>query len=130
MKKLISLLSVLTFLGCASAQTQENTINAKLDSKTGKEIVFVKLVNDSRCPEKVQCIWAGEVTFEVAAYEDKKLVEQIEFTLNKDTVEEIKAWFIKHSPENKLPLKGVSVLPYPKDGVSVKLEDYYIQLVY
>lgn len=130
MKKIISLFGILTVLGCASAQTQENIINAKLDSKTGKEIVLIKLVNDSRCPEKVQCMWAGEVSFEVAAYEDKKLVEQVEFTLNKDTVEEIKSWFIKHSPENKLPLKAVSVLPYPKDGVSVKPEDYYIQLVY
>lgn len=130
MKKGIAFLGILTFLSCASAQNKRNIVNAKLDYKTGKEIVFVKLLGDSRCPENVQCIWAGEVSFEVAAYEDKKLIEQIQFTLNKDSAEEIKTWFTKHSPTSKLPLKAVSVLPYPKNGAQVKMGDYYIKLVY
>lgn len=130
MKKYISLLIViLSLIGCASAQN-DNTINQKLDSKSDKEIVLVKVIDDSRCPEGVQCIWAGEVTIEVAAYENKKVVEQLQFTVNTKSEKEIVSWFTKHLPSQKNQLKGISVLPYPKEGVPRKLEDYFIKLNY
>jgi hypothetical protein len=130
MKKTLSFFSVLVLMGCASVPTNENEINQKLDAKTDKEIVLVKAVDDSRCPEGVQCIWAGEVTIEVAAYENKKLVEQTQFVVNRNTKEEINAWFTKHLPLRKEPLKEINVLPYPKEGVQVKKEDYKIKLEY
>jgi len=123
-----SVLFLLT--GCCSAKKDENVINQQLDAKTDKEIVLVKVVNDSRCPEGVQCIWAGEVSIEVAAYENKGLVEQVMFTLNKDTMEGVKTWFEKHLPEGKTAIKEIQVLPYPKEGVQQSSETYYIKLVY
>ena len=130
MKTILLFCSFILLGGCASAQKSSNEINQKLDSKSGKEIVLVKVIDDSRCPEGVQCIWAGEVTIEVAAYENGKLVEQIQFTIKPNNNEEAKKWFIKHSPENKGEVKEISVLPYPKEGVAVKLENYYIKLIY
>ncbi len=115
---------------CASAQKNDTEINQKLDSKSDKEIVLVKVVDDSRCPEGVQCIWAGEVTIDVAAYENKKIVEQVQFTINRKSFEDVKSWFTKHLPSKNDTLKEVLVEPYPKEGTPRKLEDYYIKLVY
>ncbi|ESU29892.1 hypothetical protein FLJC2902T_03720 [Flavobacterium limnosediminis JC2902] len=117
-------------VACSSAKKSDNTINQKLDSKTDKEIVLVKVSNDSRCPEGVECVWAGEVTFEVAAYENGKILEQMQFTLNQNTAEEIRAWFVLHLPENNKELKAIGVVPYPKEGMKIQPKDYYIQLVY
>ncbi len=131
MKKILLFCSFILILNsCASAQKSNDEINQKLDSKSDKEIVLVKIINDSRCPENVQCIWAGEVNFEVAAYDNGKIVEQVQLTLNPNNQEKVTAWFKKHLSESKETFKGISVLPYPKDGVSVKLEDYFIKLLY
>lgn len=133
MKNLLNFIYLnLIIILSANAQSKNSQflINQKLDSKYRNEIVFVKLLEDSRCPEKVQCIWAGEVSFEVAAYKNKKLVEQVQFTLNNSTEEEIKKWFTLHSPIRKKPIKYVAVYPYPKNGVNTKQEDYFIKLIY
>ncbi|MCG2610271.1 hypothetical protein LZZ90_01975 [Flavobacterium sp. SM15] len=129
MKKRFSFYSVLVLLGgCASVSNNE--VNQKLDSPSDKEIVLVKVLEDSRCPEGVQCVWAGEVTVEVAAYENKKLVEQTQFTFNLKNEKEIKTWFDLHSPKKQQELKGVSVLPYPKEGIQIQPQDYKIVLDY
>ncbi|HSD15037.1 MAG TPA: hypothetical protein VLB74_10350 [Flavobacterium sp.] len=131
MKKIVLITGlVLLMMGCASVKENPNEINQQLDSKSGKEIVLVKVVNDSRCPENVQCVWAGEVTVEVAAYDNKTLVEQRQFTFNKDTIDEIKNWFSEHLPKQNETLKNVSVVPYPKDAVVIQPKDYKIVLKY
>ena len=130
MKKFLFLIFITTSLTSCSCQKAITEINQKLDSKTAKEIVLIKLINDSRCPENVQCVWAGEVSFELAAYENGTVVEQKQFTLNPTNQEEITSWITKHLPETKTTLKSFAVLPYPKDGVSVKPEDYTLKLDY
>lgn len=129
MKKRLSFYSAVVLLsGCASVPNNE--INQKLDSASAKEIVLVKVLEDSRCPEGVQCVWAGEVTVEVAAYENKKLVDQSQFTFNLKNEQEIIKWFGTHLPEKQQELKSVSVVPYPKEGVEIKPQDYKIVLNY
>lgn len=131
MKKFVLIAGfVLSMMGCASVKENPNEINQKLDSKSGKEIVLVNVVNDSRCPENTQCVWAGEVTVEVAAYDNEKLVEQKQFTFNKDTIDEIKLWFTEHLPKQNETLKNVSVVPYPKEAVVIQPKDYKIVLKY
>ncbi|CAM3655534.1 hypothetical protein FSS13T_24370 [Flavobacterium saliperosum S13] len=131
MKKIyLGCVCILLFSGCAGVQNTETEINQKLDAKSDKEMVLVKVINDSRCPEGVQCVWAGEVVIAVAVYNHKKLTEEAEFTLNKNTMEEVKVWFEKHLPHQKTALKDIQVLPYPKEGVEQLPEAYYIKLVY
>lgn len=122
----------LIFSLSTSAQSKGNQflINQKLDSKFKNEIVFIKLINDSRCPEKTQCVWEGEVSFEVAAYRNKKLIEKKQFTLNDTNYKEIKEWFTKYSPIRKNAIIGINIYPYPKEGVQTTLKDYYIELLY
>lgn len=128
MKKFLLLILILTSLTSCSCQKAITEINQKLDSKTTKEIVLTKLINDSRCPENVQCIWAGEVTFEVAAYENGRLTEQAQFTLGRKGQDEIITWLKKHLPETSTAIKSIAILPYPKEGVPVKSEDYFLKL--
>ena len=116
-------------LSCAGTKNP-NEIDQKLDGKSGKQVVLVKVLNDSRCPEGVQCVWAGEVTIEVAVYDNKTLSEQTQFTLNPQSAESVKAWFEKHLPPTDEKLKGVSVAPYPKEGVTINPDDYTIVLKY
>jgi len=132
MKKLLFIfVTILSLTSCSCQKKLASTeINQKLDSKQDKEIVFVKLISDSRCPEGTQCIWAGEVIFEVAAYENGKLVEQKQFTLNIKNQEEISIWFASHLPESKETLKEIDVLPHPKNGEETKQEDYAVKLIY
>lgn len=124
------LCSLLLLLSSCSAQKNSTEIRQEPASKSGKEIVLVKVMDDSRCPEGVQCIWAGEVTIIVAAYENKNLVEQVQFTINPNTVEEVNAWFTEHLPPADKNRRGINVLPYPKEGVQIKPQDYYIKLMY
>ena len=130
MKKYIALFSFALFLiGCATAQN-DNVINQELDSKKGKEIVLVKVINDSRCPQGVNCIWAGEITFEVAAYESGKLVEQTQLTLTPNKEKLVLDWFTKHLPESKTALKEIGISPYPKQDKEINPADYFIKLIY
>ncbi|MFC4816479.1 lipoprotein [Flavobacterium sp. GCM10023249] len=121
--------SALLLAGCATAQN-DNIINQKLDSKKDKEIVLVKVINDSRCPQGVQCIWAGEITFEAAAFENGKLIEQTQLTITPNKEKQVIEWFVKHLPESKTPLKEISISPYPKQDQQIDPKDYYIQLIY
>jgi hypothetical protein len=130
MKKLVLLFTALVILSSCSSQKLVTQIDQKLDAKTAKEIVLVKIINDSRCPENVQCIWAGEVQFEVAVYEDSKITEQTQLKLTPHNQEEVVNWFAKRLPKTNKTLKTVGVFPYPKDGTSVNLSDYVIKLGY
>jgi hypothetical protein len=128
-KILTSVLFLFIMIGC-TAQKGSTTISQKEIKYKGKEIKLVKIINDSRCPEGSQCIWAGDVSFEVTAYNNGEIVENTQLTLNQKNQVEIISWFEKHLPSNKQIIKEVSVYPYPKEGVSIKAEEYFIKLKY
>jgi hypothetical protein len=130
MKSLLVLFFASVLFVSCSAQKMVTQIDQKLDSNSGKEIVLVKIINDSRCPENVQCVWAGEVAFEVAVYENNKITEQIQLKLSSKNQEDVIDWFAQRLPKTDKALKTVNILPYPKEGVSVNLSDYYIKLEY
>lgn len=126
MRNLIVGALILLSVGCASVQINE--IDQKLDKQNGKEIVLVKVVDDSRCPEGVTCIWAGQAVIEVAAYEDNQIVDHRRFEVNEKNRDVIKEWFTLHLPPRKEPLKEIRVAPYPKEGVLIKPEEYKVIL--
>lgn len=67
MKKL-SLLLVLVLAGCAHAPAGGKIQTFSLDEgqtghlSNGGTITFANVVNESRCPTGVQCVWAGTAT--------------------------------------------------------------------
>ncbi len=129
MKKFLVLCSVFIVASCTS-QKRITTIHSTRKATNAKEIVLEQVLSDSRCPEKTQCIWAGEVTFAVAVYDKGILLEKKECTLSPTTQTDVVAWFQKQLSNSKDSIKEVQILPYPKNGVPIKKEDYYIQLVY
>jgi hypothetical protein len=63
------LLGMLALSGCATtATTKSNGINVALGQTAtvdGPRIKPLKVIEDSRCPINVQCIWAGQIRLKV-----------------------------------------------------------------
>jgi hypothetical protein len=89
-------------------------------------IKFVEVVQDSRCPKNVTCIWAGEVVVLVAIYNKGKKLEQKKLTLSptsqlQDIVGNLYA-------SETLKLTGFNVFPYPETKAKIDLNDYYLEI--
>ena len=124
MKKLILLLFIFTSLQIFS-QTEYKITSKKRVPLKGNHLKLKSIVNDSRCPENVTCVWAGEVSVVVEVYIDKKLVEEKTIVFNSKNNEENKNWFQKYYCDK---IKSISVSPYPKDGVVVDFKKKFIKI--
>jgi formylmethanofuran:tetrahydromethanopterin formyltransferase len=101
--------------------TQKNCLAKKVYSFRLKEVV-----SDSRCPEGVQCIWAGEVQLVILVYKDKKLVEETKITVSPNKNEEAISFFAKYYAGNKI--ESIYVFPFPiKDKVLDK-KAYHLEI--
>lgn len=136
MKK-VTLLLFLFFTSIVLAQTgeKEDVGSLKITQKKclkrkGLELVFKEVVSDSRCPEGVTCVWAGEVTVAVSLYKGKKLMQDEIITLSPMHRKETFDWFAKYMPADKRKIKSITVLPYPKQGVKTNPKDYYLKIEY
>jgi hypothetical protein len=127
MKKSILFLFILSSnLALAQSPSLQKVKYVKVIQKVcsnqkGVQLVLKEVLLDSRCPDGVRCIWAGEIKVVVSVYEGKKLVNEEELVISgkKDLVNEV--WFKKYLP---------SVFPYPKEGVTIDPTAYYIKLGY
>jgi hypothetical protein len=128
MKKIVFLFSVLC---CCQliAQNQLKITPKKCIPKKGIHFKLKEIIEDSRCPEGITCIWAGQVVATVEVYDNKKLIDENTLTFTSKNNEENKKWFAKYLSEEK-KLKAIKVLPYPKDKVTVKFKKKYIELVF
>ncbi len=124
MKKLLLLLALL-FSVSFYAQNDIKITNKKCIPKKGNYLKLVKVFDDSRCPEGVTCIWAGEVSAVVEVYNDRKLVEEKTIVFNSKNAEINKNWFEKYYSKK---IKSVGILPYPKQGVVVKSKKQFINV--
>lgn len=126
MKKILTLF-LLLFSVLFYAQNELKITPKKGIPKKGFHLRLKAVIDDSRCPEGVTCIWAGEVSATIEVYKDKKLVEEknITFTAT-NRLENIK-WFEKYLSKK---IKGIGVMPYPKDGVTSKPKKQYIRIVF
>ena len=94
-------------------------INQLYTSADGQNTLLIKEISDSRCPEGVVCVWAGEVTVKG------------ELTANQN-----KSTFELHtvlSDQQKIPdgftMKIVDAKPYPKFGTDSNAEDMLVTLL-
>jgi hypothetical protein len=98
--------------------------------KRGNSLVLKAAHSDSRCPEGVLCVWAGEVKVVISVYKNKKIIGEETLAISgKNNLENI-AWFTQYLPVNKRNIKTISVVPYPKEGVKIEPKDYYIRIGY
>ncbi len=127
------LLLILLFSISIFSQKAENPLKfvkftQKTIKKRGTQLVLKKVVNDSRCPEGVNCIWAGEIEIEIAIYKNRKLISTENILISPKLQSENIAWFSKYYP--KLNIKEINVLPYPKNEVVVNPKDYFVKVYF
>ena len=126
MKKLI-LLFFLVFSFSLFAQSEMKITTKKCVPKKGYHLRLKSVFDDSRCPEGVTCIWAGEVSVTIEIHKDKKFLEEKTLTFNSKNKEENFKWFATYFPKK---IKSIGVAPYPKQGQIVKPKKQYIQIVF
>lgn len=122
------LIVILLFLNCSLfAQSEVKITTKKCIPKKGFHLKLNSVFDDSRCPEGVQCIWAGEVSVTIDVYQDKKFLESKTLTFNSKNREGNLKWFETYYSKK---IKGIGVLPAPKDGVVIKPNNQYLRIVF
>jgi hypothetical protein len=120
------------FLFSAFAKAQDSTTvevpkiyikayNGKLAQIEATTIRLVEVLEDSRCPKGVDCIWAGnaKVLVEITSESGRKTTKEI--ILNGGRVAPI------YSEEGLvISIKGLA--PYPTSLSKIKASDYYLRV--
>jgi hypothetical protein len=104
------------------------TFNQKIKKVKGKQLVLKRVISDSRCPEGVNCIWAGECEIEVAIYKNRKLISTENILLSPKLHSENITWFKEFYANQNI--FEILLLPYPKNEVSINPKDYYVKIIY
>ena len=126
MKKNLTLLTLLFSVFVFAQKTMQITPKKHIPAK-GFYLKLKNVFDDSRCPEGVTCIWAGEVSTTIEVYNNKKLIEEKNMTFNaSNRVENIK-WFENYISKK---IKGIGIDPYPTQGRIIKPKDQYINIVF
>lgn len=128
MKKLI--LVFLVFIACKSVKENPNeiTITSKKEVVVNDYVIEIdKIISDSRCPEGVTCVWAGELVMKLNVWENNELKETKELTFSAKTEEGNLAWFGKFMPRNKKLIR-YKISP-SKTEKQLELKNYKIELI-
>lgn len=107
------------------------TINQKKCIKRkGFDLKLKSVTADSRCPEDVTCVWAGEAQVVISVYKNQKLVEDYALVISSKTEKENETWFSQYLTEKQKRIKRISLLPIPRSGVTIPQKKYTIKLGY
>lgn len=124
---LIGLLSFIAFPGCDDPVSvnlgEEFSISpgqkAEI-SDSGLEITFNKVLEDSRCPKGVECVWEGNGRVEISVnrqgYETE--IKELNTTLESGQTE-----------TGKFRIRLLELLPYPEKDIEISSESYRIRLI-
>ena len=99
-------------------------------NQKGFQLVLKAISNDSRCPEGVTCIWAGEVTAVVSVYKNSKLIEDSTLVFSMKNEEDNKKWLATYLSKKQKKITSIRVLPYPKEASKINPEKYYLKIGY
>jgi hypothetical protein len=67
--------------------------------RSGYTLVLKEVTSDSRCPQGLNCIWAGEAQVIASVYNNKKLVEDVAISFSPQMVLENNKWFARYSKD-------------------------------
>jgi len=91
------------------------------------EIRFIEVLEDSRCPKDVNCVWAGEAKVVIELYEDNKFLEKKTIIITPTSYLHEKLPIVFSSKDSQISLFNLQ--PYPNFRTPIKKEDYYLQLI-
>jgi hypothetical protein len=85
----------------------------------GMQIRFVKIIGDSRCPQSVECFWAGEVSSQINITYDGSTYEKVLTQLDASATAQTNFG-------NYIITFGLQ--PYPQAGKKIQDKDYRLEL--
>ena len=121
--KLLFLTLIVAFIFGSAPSTSAQT-NRQISVRVGKQkkdtrskltVKFISLVEDSRCPEGTNCVWAGNATIKVAVFEGGQEVKTFEANTNIGAQGETYGAYA---------VKLVSLTPSPKENVRLNRNAY------
>ena len=132
MKTTSILIALCLFTSCASKQIineNEIIINATSNTSVGNdyEMKITKVISDSRCPEGVNCVWAGEVQLVLAIYKENILEKEETVFINYKKLEYNKQFFRSYITTEK-KIKDFIILPIKKQEQTIDLKDYILKI--
>ena len=134
MKKIVTIvLIVASSFAFAQKTATQNYSKVKQNSCTngiGFQLVLKEVLTDSRCPEGVTCVWAGEVSAIVAVYKDSKFIEEKTMVFTKTVDAENIKWINSYLNDSKRVTNSLTIGPYPNVKKVIKPQDYYLQIGY
>jgi len=89
-------------------------------------IEFVELISDSRCPQGVNCIRAGEAKVLVAVYRNGEFIKELELIFHASGTVNQGAMQLFNS--DYLNIQGMALFPYPKGLKKIVDQEYYLDL--
>lgn len=130
MKKIIGFFIVVMLLGCASKKEEATT-----DLTFNKNILSEKfsykikeIISDSRCPEGVNCVWAGEVDLILSIYKEGVFYKEEQLVINFKNFQQNK-WVLEQYTLSK-PIKSIEILPVKKQDAVLKVDDYNLEITF
>jgi hypothetical protein len=127
--KLLKLPPLILILCAAAFAGGEGRVRDGVEVRQGKErkvdgsdlkISFLSVVDDSRCPEGVKCIWAGNAKVRMSARNSKDECAEFELNTNLQPV-------AYHFGKYTITLENLS--PYPSLKGEMKPRDYTATVV-
>ncbi len=129
---------ILLSLMCLSCAAQKKSKKAKLadftitqsksPKKTGIQLFLKQVISDARCPQGVDCIWAGEAQANISTYKNGKWLDETILTFSAKKEQENKEWLSKQLSIPIEKIKSIILFPYPKDGQKINPKDYVVKV--
>jgi len=83
---------------------------------TKVSVTFVRVVDDSRCPKGVTCVWEGDATVELRVTPDGGEPQTVQLHVNARTGKDVVVRGLRLALER--------LEPYPEEGRSIGARDY------
>lgn len=90
------------------------------------ELKFSDVLSDSRCPEDVTCMWAGEAVVLIDILKDNEVIEQKKLTFQAGKKIDEKLFTLFSSKTSTI--MALRILPNLNSNKKLKKEEYYLQL--
>jgi hypothetical protein len=110
----IGLLPVVLLTVAATLELSVGDTRAVQGSKVS--VTFVRVVNDSRCPKGVTCVWEGDAAIELRVTPDGGEAETVQLHANPRTVKDVVLHGVRVTLER--------LEPYPEEGRAINSRDY------
>ena len=94
---------------------------AAIGDATGLQVTFEAVIEDSRCPSGVSCVWAGDAVVSIAAVDSTGRTTRLELHTNTS--------FDTAAPVDDLSVHLVGLAPTPSADSQIEVDKYLASLV-